>query len=477
MNAFSQKLQLIYGKLFHENIDKFTEALIDHQKFESHKFEFGSESQKRQQFFNNRKTVLRRWLSKGSTCTSDFQKSFNNYKLKKLELFGSPLFTLEDFQKEDNLKAFNEKLEKYLQKERQLEVQTDYAYLYLYDEIEEKIHYYHISQWQKSDQHNATIIVEAHTKRYRGNFNLTQDNNIFITLSIDENTRYFLFHDNQDKSSNYIVGMSMGYFAKDNKTPCSQKVIFSKEKLQENTLSLHFILNETQTLSAIENRLHHQEFNKNPLIKYAKKFQKYLNFFNKLKQKEYQRYFYQRLAFREFNSINALFKKLAKEESYYIYDYQEAFLELLCTVEEIKNIPLQIVMELNEQSFLLQSNKKSLAIKKRLLNLKHKANIQSTIIFVLQENEPFSPTMHKLLSQMKKHNITVKTIEEFPIAHEINSLNFSFIHLNSKEDFVLADPIRDSKDVYKIFIDELTMEEYRLDYYKILEQSDDWTIE
>ena len=54
----------------------------------------------------------------------------------------------------------------------------------------------------------------------------------------------------------------------------------------------------------------------------------------------------------------------------------------------------------------------------------------------------------------------------------MNSLNFSFIHLNTQEDFVLADPIRDSKDVYKIFIDELTMEEYRLDYYRILEQSE-----
>ncbi len=73
---------------------------------------------------------------------------------------------------------------------------------------------------------------------------------------------------------------------------------------------------------------------------------------------------------------------------------------------------------------------------------------------------------------MKKHHIKLYTIEEFPIAHKVNSLNFSFIHLNTQEDFVLADPIRDSKDVYKIFIDELTMEEYRLDYYKILEQSE-----
>ena len=474
MNAFSQKLELMYVKLFHENIDDFTDALIDYQKFDKNKFDVGSESQKRQQFFSNRKTVLRRWLSKGSTCTSDFQKSFNNYKLQQLELFGSPLFNLDDFQKEDNLQTFNEKIEKYLQKQQQLQVQTEYAYLYLYDEEQERISYYHIIQWGKSQKYHATITVEQNNKHYTGSFNFIQDNNLFITLSINENTQYFLFHDNQDKSSDYIVGMSMGYFAKDNKTPCSQKVIFSKEKLEENTLNLHFILNETQTLSAIENRLHHQEFNTHPLIKYAKKFQKYLNFFNKLKKKTYQKHFYQRLAFREFESMNALFKKVSKEESFYIYDYQTALLELLDTVESITNIPLQIVMELNKKSFLLQSNKKSLDIKTRLLNLKNKANIHTTIIFVLQEHQPLTQAMHNLLNKMKKHHIAVKTIEEFPITHHVNSLNFSFIHLNSKKDFVLADPIRDSKDVYKIFIDALTMEEYHLDYYKILEQSDDF---
>ena len=150
----------------------------------------------------------------------------------------------------------------------------------------------------------------------------------------------------------------------------------------------------------------------------------------------------------------------------------QLFLLIFIYEKKFVTIPLQIVIKLNEHSFLLQSTKKSLAIKKRLLNLKDKANIQTTLIFVLQKEEALNHAIAKLLQQMKKHHINVRTIEEFPITHEVNSLNFSFIHLNTQEDFVLADPIRDSKDVYKIFIDELTMEEYRLDYYRILEQSE-----
>jgi hypothetical protein len=72
---------------------------------------------------------------------------------------------------------------------------------------------------------------------------------------------------------------------------------------------------------------------------------------------------------------------------------------------------------------------------------------------------------------MKQNNIEVRLIDKHLIENTVDSLDFTFIHLNDARDFVLADPIRDSKDVYKLFIDELTMDEYRTDYQRFLEKS------
>ena len=45
MDGFTQKLRLIYSKLFHEDMDKFTAEFIDSKKFEK------NEQQSRKQFF------------------------------------------------------------------------------------------------------------------------------------------------------------------------------------------------------------------------------------------------------------------------------------------------------------------------------------------------------------------------------------------------------------------------------------------
>jgi len=74
---------------------------------------------------------------------------------------------------------------------------------------------------------------------------------------------------------------------------------------------------------------------------------------------------------------------------------------------------------------------------------------------------------------MKEHQITVKIVAKETIINEINSIDFFFIHLKDSHDFVLADPLRDNKDVYKLFTNRLTMEEYRIDYQTILNKSMD----
>ena len=473
MNAFSQKLRLIYTKLFNENINEFTEALIDYKKFHREKFDLGSESENKKQFFLNRKTVLRRWIQKGSNCTPDFQKSFNNYKLSHYQLKGKTLFTLNDFRKEDNEEWFDQRVEAFLRNQKRVHLNTEYRYLYFFCESSKKIIHYKITEWSKGEQNETLIILQHEGKSYEGIFKLTDESNIFISIEVHNNTNYMLFHENNDRTTPYIVGVSMGYLREDNLVPRSQKIIFSKETLDINSLDVLFILNETEVLSAIENRLNlnSHEVKVNHFIKYTNKLKTYSNFFRRLTKSSYKKSFYHRLAFREFYALKKLFKKVSKEESYYVMDYQQAFLELLKTIEDIENITLQVVMKLDENNLFLQSSRADLEIRSKFLNLYDLFNVRTTIVFVIDSNDSLDIHRKLLLSDMQKHNIEVRVIEEEKIINKVDSIDFSFIHLDDKRDFVLVDPIRDSKDVYKLFTNELTMDEYRTDYKRFIELS------
>ena len=466
MGSFTRKLKLIYTKMFHEDMDKFTEEFIDNKKLER------KEQQDSKQFYLNRKTVLRRWLNKEISCTTDFQKSFKNYNISLYHFRGASLFALDDFKDTTDLETFENKIDLYLQYKQEVYINKEYKYIYLFSEEKEEILLYNIIKWEKGEKSEVSISIEHNQHTYIGTYSLQEDHNIFITMKIEKISLYLLFHDNNDSSCTYIVGTSMGYLAKDNKVPRAEKAIFSKERLDTENIELQFILNETESISAIENRLntHTEEVKTDYFVKYSNKFKKYHNFFNRLIQKKYHQNFYYRLAFREFYAFYRLFENFSKKETYYIRNYQRAFFEAIKTVESIKNIPFFIVMELTEENLLLGVSHKELKIKDRFLNL-FTYGIDSTIIFIIDNKKQLSHSCIELLNEMKTQKIAVRIVEKEKVIHEVNSLDFLFIHLEDERDFVLADPIRDNKDVFKLFINEVTLDEYRTDYRKILKKS------
>ena len=466
MDSFTQKLRLIYSKLFHEDMDKFTGEFIDSKKFET------NSQQSRKQFFLNRKTVLRRWLNKKISCTSDFQKSFKNYKISLYQFRGQPLFTLDDFRKRDYLKEFEEKLDLYLQYKQEVYVNKEYKHIYIFCEEREEVLRYSIIKWEKNQENRIIITVEQKENIYKGTFSLEEGNNVFLTLRVENITCYMLFHDSKDSSCVYIVGTSMGYLAKDNKVPRAQKVVFSKEELDKEEIDLQFILNETETISAIENRINpnSSEIITEHFAKYTSKFKKYHTFFNRLIKKNYYQNFYHRLAFREFYAFYRLFERFSKKETYFVMNFQRAFLEAIKTVESIKNISFQVVMELNDESLFFAVSDKEFKIKSRFLNLSS-YGVECTIIFIVEDDKNLPTKYQTLLNEMSKESLVVRVAKKEKVIHKVNSLDFFFIYMGDERDFVLADPIRDNKDVFKLFINDVTMDEYRIDYRKIIYES------
>jgi len=466
MDGFTQKLRLIFNKLFHEDMDKFTAEFIDNQKFDK------SGRQSRKQFFLNRKTVLRRWLNKKINCTSDFQKSFKNYKISLYQFRGQPLFTLDDFRRKDNLREFEERLDHYLQYRQEVYINKEYKHIYLFSEEREEILHYTILKWEKNQENKIIITLQRKEKEYQGTFSLEEDNNIFLTLRVNNITLYMLFHDSKDNSCLYTVGTSMGYLAKDNKVPRAEKVIFSKELLDKDDTLLHFILNETESISAVENRINpnSSELAQAYCSKYTDRLREYHTFFSRLIQKKYHQNFYHRLAFREFYAFYRLFERFSKKETYFVMNFQRAFFEAIKTVESIGNISFQVVMELTDDNLFFAVSDKEFKIKNRFLNLSD-YGVKCTIIFVVKEDENLTKKHQNLLNEMSKEKITLRLVKREKIVHKINSLDFFFIYIGDHRDFVLADPIRDNKDVFKLFINEVSMDEYRIDYRKILYES------
>jgi len=129
-----------------------------------------------------------------------------------------------------------------------------------------------------------------------------------------------------------------------------------------------------------------------------------------------------------------------------------------------------MVIEHSPDNLFFPSNPKAKALKKRFLKL-HAFGIRRELIFVVEDVERISKALQRLIKEMQEHHIVVNLVAKEKIVHTINSIDFFFIYEKNADDFVFADPLRDSKDVYKIFINPITMEEYRIDYNKILEAS------
>jgi hypothetical protein len=466
VEIFTKKMELIYNKLFNSDIDEFTKAFINNNKFNKNKFDANNEQEAYEQFFFNRKIVLRRWLKNGIKCTKDFQKSFPYYKISKYQYKGSPLFSLHDFMALDNLVEFEKKIDSYLKEQKRIFAPIDYKYIYLFEENLNHLDCYEIIEWKKGNGFEMIIELSYNSDIIEGKVSIEANGNIFMTLNIQNSKYYFLFHDNNDNYSKYAVGISMGFSPMDNKVPIAKKVILSKEVLDIKESDLRFILNEAEVMYAIENRVSNLSIN--PLLKYTYRLKKYYQFFFDIVNSRFKYNFYYRLALKEFNSFRKLFQKVANGDSYFVYNYHRAFYEMIKTVESIGNIPLYIVQEFSPNHYLIQSDYQYIKIQERLFNLKN-YGVEVNLIVVIQPN--LISQIKESLENIVKKGVKVKIVEKDKIIHQVNSIDFAFIKDSNKNNFVIADPLRDSKDVYKIFTNSVTMEEYYSDYYKILKYS------
>ena len=311
---FHQKIVYIYKKIYKEDIDKFTKD-FDNQKTN----------------FKHRKIYLySKWL-KESVAPRNFMKEFKVYPFSKLTLYENPLFRDANDFLDIGLEDFQDRVDKYCQfkSKEVLDIEKLYKYIYLPNFIDNDffIDYYTIEH--NLDEVGAIKVTPPAKKaylniqEYYGKY-IQHQNILFILFSNSHDYMSFVFNIEFDiKTSRYIVGVAIGIADRNSKIPIAKKAIISKDRLSNIEIEkLYKTLNETEAISTKENLFFIDNIDNNHrfLENYYDKVYRIKRLFKNLQKSNqfFNRYYY-KLLFKEFSSVEQMFKKAIKNQVYYLY--------------------------------------------------------------------------------------------------------------------------------------------------------------
>ena len=464
---FKEKMNFIFVEVCENNLNTFTELF----------YIKGGKTD-----FEHRKINLKKnWLGK-ATISKTFPKEYEKYPFSLLIYNGEKLFkNVHDFLEMD-LVRFQERIEAYVKFANRIIVPNDldYKYLYIFNRYvidgDENIDYYHI-EYMGIEDNRVKIKVYApqnidrfNIKPYYGT--LKQDGTKII-LNFENSDDYISAIFNTDlvnRHSRYLVGVGSGIADINQKIAVAKKVVFSKEKI-EDINTLYPILNETETISAIENsyeiKYTDRDFKAKHLHKYIDKIDRLNLLFKKLFQEKYYNSFYELLAFKEFSAIDNIFQKIKNNHSYFISNRGRIFDTLIKSYATHPYNSLNMVMPIYTKDNIFEyQSKKALLLQKNFIKLAQ--NVAMNIIFVIDNcNKPFSQEFKLFLEEIEPL-ARVYIVLKKNIENEVNSIDFLY---TSKEDFVVSKFLRVDYPVFSLFQHQQSIEEHQAMYAKIFNRS------
>ncbi len=436
--------------------------------------------------FENRKVYIRtNWLKKQDIAFMPrmFKSEYFKYQFSKLTINGRPLFIDgEEFLTID-IEQFHQRIKNYLALQVEIDIEQEklYRYLYIYNingvEDRKNIDYYEIEYLSSttSNEIKIDVIPPKHKssldiQSYHGQIRY-QESKIILTFENSDDYISAIFNtDLSSRHTPYLVGVGSGIADINQKIAVAKKVIFSKEKIEDSN-TLYPILNETETISAIENsydiKYTDRDFKAKHLHKYIDKIDRLNLLFTKLSKEEYYNSFYEQLAFKEFKATRNIFKKIKKRQPYYV-EYRKRVIDILLkTYPHEKYQKIYMVMPTyKEDNIFAQETSKALTLQKELIELSHHVEIE--IIFVVEScKEPLVYEFEKFLEMAKSH-IKISFTLKKRVEYEVNSIDFI---LTDKNNFVITKFLRDSAPLFRLYEDRETIEGHEAIYRKIRNRS------
>lgn len=378
------------------------------------------------------------------------------------------------------LNEFKKIISDYLYDRDRIIVPENIEYRYLYTHTvngieDKKIDYYEI-KYLKYDKDEVTIEVnpphnkdELKVKPYKGIL-ILKNANLILNLSNRNDYISAIFNmELINRHTKFLVGVGIGIADNNEKIPMAKKVLLTKERIEDNR-ELYLILNESERITAIENRdeiRENRECLKSHLDKYINKIQ-YLNMlFRNLNKSNYFNSFYERLAFKEFSAVNNIFEKIKHNNVYFVTRRARVLETLIKSCREDKYDSLNMVMPIYTKDNIFEyQSKKDMKLQENFIGLAQ--SVSMNIIFIINDCEkPFSQEFSIFLEKISPlANLYISHKKN--IENEVNSIDFLY---TSKENFVVSKFLRVDNSNFYILQQRHSIEEHQGIYNKIFNRS------
>jgi len=219
MENFKKKIELVYKKIYSQNINQLTKAFLPVLN--------PTKTQIR-----SRKITINKWLKGEITTPYHFQSDYNKYPIsKKITEKGEPLLPLEAFSR--SLEEFEKRLNDYENNQPSKETPlNEYQYIYIYSEDKNKLVYIKIT-YLENDQVEMVANNYNIQRVYRGRVELHRDSGILHYLVSSEFEKiFFSFSNLQIKLNTRCYGLQLSKSLL-KEVPMSSLVLLSKKILTE----------------------------------------------------------------------------------------------------------------------------------------------------------------------------------------------------------------------------------------------------
>jgi len=434
---------------------------------------------------NRQMHIKNYWLNdkKQNFSPRKFVKEYSQYKFSTFNIDGKAIFENAQEFLEIDLESFKRRIQHYIQSQIKGEVQSKayYKYFYVYNKNasigSHKIDYYTI-EYKRLLTPNSFAIKVLAPKYKQEMFRVTpyEGEIIFLNQKVivlfKNQYDYVAAIFNMELSNSYtpfLVGVGLGISDLNQKTPIAKKVILSKTLLDDYN-ELYLTLNETETILAQEN-LYSLSFSLEHDKSYLNQISHKINNLNEFLQNSSQNYFKKieyKVAFREFNAISKVMKKVASGSTFYIKSRERVLESVLDSYEYKPYKELYIVMPiLNKYNVFRYYSPTAKELISKLKKLSKKVKINFICCLLESCSEEFPVEIEDFFDTLKD-SVNFHILYFDKVATEVNSYDFIF---TDNKDFVFAKLIRSRIPAFRFFNDSTTLDDYESYFYKICKYS------
>lgn len=452
-NIFSQKIDCIYKNIANGDLTFLAKLFLPPEK-------------QSQAYVTNRKAhISRKWLRQSNSgfTPRTFKTEYKDYIFfKEIQIDNKPLFKDAYEFLNLSLKDFCKKIYMYVNYKNNLYINNKsfvFNYLYIHDLTNNNNETNYIQEYQivynkkiSATQSEVTVYSLEKSKDaiYKG---IATNKNNKLILQLENNWNYVTIICNLEFFTShtiYLIGIASLFSTQNEKVPKAQKVILTRNRDFDYNRQ-YLTLNETENLYAEENsykfNLSNYNYINNHFNKYASKINAINSFFKNVSQIGYFAESYYQLAFKEFQSSNAIFNCVKQNSSYYVKNRFNILKAVFNSFNYEKFNNFYMVIPFYENSLFNNLSDEIEYIINAFKYLKeHNVNIE--IIFIIDNCQNRFTLEFKNHLEVLRHIANIYFLQKEEIKDKADSLDFLFTSKDNNTNYIIYKPLNSFQQIF-----------------------------